>query len=72
MMRVPPELEKLLPKPEECTPSTVSAAMRYLAHDWLSDVATDFTGRATVIAMALSACHSGPVQGARGYGVFRL
>jgi len=25
-----------------------------------------------VIAMALSACHSGPVQGARGYGVFRL
>src|SRR6266700_1117961 len=26
----------------------------------------------TVIAMALSACHSGPVQGARGYGVFRL
>jgi acetyl-CoA carboxylase carboxyltransferase component len=26
----------------------------------------------TVIAIALSACHSGPVQGARGYGVFRL
>jgi len=26
----------------------------------------------TVIAMALSACHSGPVEGARGYGVFRL
>jgi acyl-CoA carboxylase subunit beta len=26
----------------------------------------------TVLAMALSACHSGPVQGARGYGVFRL
>jgi len=25
-----------------------------------------------VIAMALSACHSGPVEGARGYGVFRL
>jgi acetyl-CoA carboxylase carboxyltransferase component len=25
----------------------------------------------TVIAMALSACHSGPVEGARGYGVFR-
>ncbi len=25
-----------------------------------------------VIAIALSACHSGPVQGARGYGVFRL
>jgi acetyl-CoA carboxylase carboxyltransferase component len=26
----------------------------------------------TVLAMALSACHSGPVQGASGYGVFRL
>jgi acetyl-CoA carboxylase carboxyltransferase component len=25
----------------------------------------------TVIAMALSACHSGPVEGAHGYGVFR-
>ena len=26
----------------------------------------------TVVAMALSACHSAPVAGARGYGVFRL
>jgi acetyl-CoA carboxylase carboxyltransferase component len=26
----------------------------------------------TVVAMALSACHSGPVEGAGGYGVFRL
>ncbi|HLQ54743.1 MAG TPA: carboxyl transferase domain-containing protein [Streptosporangiaceae bacterium] len=26
----------------------------------------------TVLAMALSACHSGPVHGAAGYGVFRL
>jgi acetyl-CoA carboxylase carboxyltransferase component len=26
----------------------------------------------TVVAMALSACHSGPVEGARGFGVFRL
>ena len=26
----------------------------------------------TVLAMALSACHSGPVRGASGYGVFRL
>ncbi|MGE5133505.1 MAG: acyl-CoA carboxylase subunit beta, partial [Gemmatimonadota bacterium] len=26
----------------------------------------------TVLAMALSACHSGPVQGAQGFGVFRL
>jgi len=25
-----------------------------------------------VIAMALSACHSAPVLGASGYGVFRL
>ncbi|MGH9055888.1 MAG: acyl-CoA carboxylase subunit beta [Acidimicrobiales bacterium] len=26
----------------------------------------------TVVAMALSACHSAPVEGARGFGVFRL
>jgi acyl-CoA carboxylase subunit beta len=26
----------------------------------------------SVLAMALSACHSAPVRGARGYGVFRL
>jgi acetyl-CoA carboxylase carboxyltransferase component len=26
----------------------------------------------TVVGMALSACHSGPVQGAAGFGVFRL
>ena len=26
----------------------------------------------TVVAMALSACHSGPVEGAAGFGVFRL
>ena len=26
----------------------------------------------TVLAMALSACHTGPVRGASGYGVFRL
>jgi acetyl-CoA carboxylase carboxyltransferase component len=26
----------------------------------------------SVLAMALSACHSGPIEGARGYGVFRL
>ena len=26
----------------------------------------------TVLAMALSACHSGPVTGAQGFGVFRL
>jgi acetyl-CoA carboxylase carboxyltransferase component len=26
----------------------------------------------TVLAMALSACHTAPVRGARGYGVFRL
>jgi hypothetical protein len=25
-----------------------------------------------VVAMALSACHSGPVEGAPGFGVFRL
>ena len=26
----------------------------------------------TVVAMALSACHSQTVEGARGYGVFRM
>jgi acyl-CoA carboxylase subunit beta len=26
----------------------------------------------TVLGMALSAAHSGPVQGSRGFGVFRM
>lgn len=54
VFRVPPELEAILPKPVECTPSAVAAAMRYLTHGWLCDLACDYTGRCIVIAGALT------------------
>ena len=38
----------------------------------VDDGAIDPRDTRTVVAMALSACHSGPVEGAGGYGVFRL
>jgi hypothetical protein len=54
VFRVPPELEAILPKPAECTPAAVAKAMQYLTHEWLCDLASDYTGRCTVIACALT------------------
>jgi len=54
VFRVPPELEAILPKPAECTPAAVAAAMRYLTHEWLCDLASDYAGRCIVIACALT------------------
>jgi len=66
----------------EETEAAITAAVEYYAE--AGSLALYATGRVaddgiidprdtrTVIAMALSACHSGPVEGARGYGVFRL
>ena len=54
VFRVPDELVKLMPKPEDCTPATVAEAMRFLADDWLADVSTDFAGKCILIAAALT------------------
>jgi hypothetical protein len=51
---IPDEVRAIIPKPEECTPDAVRKAMKLLTDEWLCDVATDFTGKAQVIAMALT------------------
>jgi hypothetical protein len=54
VLRVPEELEALLPRPEHCTETAVVAAMQLLTDNWFADVATDYTGRCTLISLALS------------------
>ena len=54
VFRIPPELLALLPKAENCTPRAVAEAMRFLADDWLVDVATDYKGKCILIALALT------------------
>jgi hypothetical protein len=51
---IPPELRNVVPRPEECTPDAVKAAMEFLCNDWLVDVAADGTGKALLVAAALT------------------
>src|SRR5262249_25122969 len=51
---VPKEIMALLPRREDCTPDAVKAVMRYLVDEWLCDVATDYIGKCTIIAAALT------------------
>src|SRR5262249_1380782 len=48
------ELRAAIPQGQDCTPERVKAAMEFLCDEWLCDVATDYTGKATIIAAALT------------------
>jgi hypothetical protein len=48
------ELRAVIPQPADCTEEKVKAAMEYLCNEWLIDVATDYTGKAIIIAIALT------------------
>jgi len=48
------ELRAILPKREDCTEAAVRAAMKFLCDEWLVDVATDSTGKCSIIAAALT------------------
>jgi hypothetical protein len=48
------ELRAVLPRRDCCTEAAVREAMRFLCDDWLCDVATDYTGKCTLIAAALT------------------
>ena len=48
------ELRAILPKREDCTEAAVKAAMKFLCDEWLVDVATDNTGKCSIIAAALT------------------
>lgn len=54
VFRIPSELSRILPKTEDCTPSAVAKAMRFLTDEWLCDVATDYAGKCILIAAALT------------------
>lgn len=54
IFRLQPELLDIMPKPEDCTPAAVAAAMQFLTEEWLCDVATDYAGKAILIASALT------------------
>ena len=48
------ELRAILPKREDCTEEAVKAAMKFLCDEWLVDVNTDYVGKCTIIAAALT------------------
>jgi hypothetical protein len=48
------ELRLVIPQRQDCTPERVKAAMEFLFDEWLVDVATDYVGKATIIAAALT------------------
>jgi hypothetical protein len=54
VFRVPPDLLALVPSPDACSAAKVAEAMRFLADQWLCDVATDYTGKCILIAAALT------------------
>src|SRR5215831_16939129 len=54
LFKIQPELREVLPRREDCSETAVREAMKFLCDDWLCDVATDYTGKCTLVAAALS------------------
>jgi len=54
IFEIPKELHAVLPDQRDCTDEAVKAAMQFLCDEWLCDVSADLTGKATLIAMALT------------------
>jgi hypothetical protein len=54
VFRVPQQLQALLPRAEDCGPTVVASAMRFLTDEWLCDVATDYQGKCVLLAMVLT------------------
>ena len=48
------EARAIIPDPKDCTPTAVRRAMQFLCETWLGDVATDWIGKCTIIAAALT------------------
>jgi hypothetical protein len=51
---VDPDLMKIIPPASACDRRTVGEAMQFLLEEWLVDVAADFAGKCTLIALALT------------------
>ena len=54
VFKIQKELRAVLPQRDRCTEAAVREAMRFLCDEWLCDVATDYTGKCTLIAAALT------------------
>jgi hypothetical protein len=54
VFRLQPEVIAVLPVPQECTASAVTAAVRFLTDVWLCDVSTHYAGKCIIIAAALT------------------
>jgi hypothetical protein len=52
--RIQPEVAACVPKPGSVTDDAVLYAMTFLTEEWLVDVATDYTGKCIIIAIALT------------------
>jgi hypothetical protein len=52
--RIQPEVAVTLPKPDSISDDDIDAAMQFLTDEWLVDVATDYVGKCTIIAAALT------------------
>jgi hypothetical protein len=52
--RIQPEVSACVPQADSVTDDQVHDAMRFLTDKWLVDVATDYDGKCTIIAAALS------------------
>ena len=48
------ELTTIIPRQQDCTDKAIKKAMRFLCDEWLCDVATDYAGKCTLIAAALT------------------
>jgi hypothetical protein len=51
---IQPELAAVVPKPGSVADRQVKTAMHFLTDEWLVDVATDYSGKCTIIAAALT------------------
>ena len=54
VFKIQEELRAVLPRRDRCTEAAVREAIGFLFDDWLCDVATDYTGKCTLIAAALT------------------
>jgi hypothetical protein len=54
IFKIEPELMAVVPKRADCDAAAVRKAMQFLTEEWLADVATDYTGKCSLIAMALT------------------
>lgn len=48
------EVRAIVPRPDACDDAAVSGAMNFLTESWLVDVDTDYAGKCSVVAAALS------------------